>query len=52
MFQKNLEGLCCIQNTEEVVLYTLYSTTSERQNCERMKCFLGEGRIVGVRNRE
>ena len=38
-FRKVLEGLACIENIEEAVFYTLYSTTSERQNCERMKCF-------------
>ena len=38
-FRKILEGLACIENIQEAVFYTLYSTTSERQNCERMKCF-------------
>ena len=51
-FRKILEGLACIENIEEAVFYTLYSTTFERQNCVRMKCSLEKEKIVGVRNRE
>ena len=51
IFLKN-KVLCYIQNEEEAVLYTLYSTTFERQNCIRMKCSLEKEKIVGVRNRE
>ena len=44
IFLKN-KVLCYIQNEEEGVLYILYSTIFERQNCIRMKCSLEKEKL-------